>query len=343
MKMRWYMKTIGLVSLTFAIAACGGSGGGSGTAISSEGGGTTTLKATALNTKTVIAAAPKENRLESMFALLSVKEAFATHSPGNCADGAKEFHLSDGGLASVCLTSALVVYEEIELEQEGINEGEDQDDDVEVGPFVLDLLGTAGDGIPGSVSMPVPDGTLNKIELKIGDLDDDDNDGLSQDDDDTSDDTPKNISIADANAAGLAGQSLVITGTAHDGTNPGQNFTFKTNLEAKIEMPFTVPSGANPVVDGSTLITVINLAPGFQNRSYAEVTAAGFGDGSFAVLDTCATPNNTSQTLACDIIKNIDLFDDDDNDDNAEVEEHRGDNHNGDGGNGLFDDSGNRD
>lgn len=341
MEIKYFTKTMIAGMLTLSIAACG-SGGGSG--LSSEGGVANTLKATALNNKTVIAAAPKTNHLDTMLALLTVNEVTAAHAPGNCADDAKEFMLSDStGLASVCLKSALIVYEEIEFEQEGISEGDDQDDDVETGPYVMDLIGTADDGISGSISLSVPDGIFNKIEIKIGDLDDRGaDDGSLDDSPSSSDDRPVNTSIANANSAGLAGHSLVITGTAHDGTN-NQDFTFKTNLEAKIEMPFTLPSGANPVVDGSSLITLIDLVPGFLKLAYADVTAAGFGNGNFGVTENCASPKNNSQGLACDIVKNIDLFDDDDNDDVAEVEEHRGDNHNGDGGGGLFDDSGNRD
>ncbi|MFQ5588223.1 MAG: hypothetical protein ACE5F7_05225 [Nitrospiria bacterium] len=329
------IKLFGTAMLAMIVAACGSSGGGSG--LSSEGGVASTLKATALKGGLVVASNKTTGKIDTMLALLSGKEAVAAVSPGDCADDAKGFSLSDG---FVCLNSAYVVFEEIELEQEGINEGDDRDDDVEAGPFVFDLLGTANDGVGGSISMPVPDGTFNKIEIKIGDLDDNGisggggaDDGSLDDSPGSLDDNPKNMSVADANSAGLAGKSMVIKGTAHTGPTDttGTAFTFKTNLEAKIEMPFTVPAGANPVVDGSSLITVVDLAPGFVKLAHADVTAGTFeADGTFGPTDFCSAPKNKAQGFACDGIRSIDLFDDDDNDDIAEAGEHRGGDDNGD-------------
>lgn len=336
MKTIRFINTIGAGFLTLAMVACGGGGvGGTGNTSSSEGGLAMAVKATSLNTKTVVAAAPKTSQFETMFTLLTLKEATAAHTPGNCLDDAKEFILSDGsGLASACVNSAFVVYEEIELEQEGLANG----DEVELGPFVLDLIGTAGDGIPGRIDFPVSDGTFNKMKLKIGDLDDRNKDDSL--DSSSNDDLPINASSADVKTAGLVGQSLVLSGTAHNGAGASKSFAFKTNLEGKIEIPIAVTAGDPLVDDGSSLITYIDLSSGFSKLTYAKMVANM--DGDMRVKKCSDIALDDSQQLACDIVKNIDLFDDIDDDGLAEVEEHRGDDHTV-GGGGLFDDSGNRD
>ena len=317
---------LGALLLAFPLVSCGG-GGGSG----NGGGNDIKMKASALNNRTVAATAPKFKGMKTMLALFSGKEAVA--AAGNCvtADAAKEFDLSDAG-ASVCLERALVVYEEIELEQEGVENG----DEIELGPFVFDLIGTSGDGIPGGINLPVPDGTFNKMKLKIGDLDDRNNDDRL--DSSSNDDLPVNVSSADVKTAGLVGQSLLLTGTAHNGI-ASKPFSFKTNLEGRVEIPITLSAGEPLVDDGSSLITYIDLSTGFSKLSYAKMGANMVGD--MRVKKCSDTALDDSQQLACDIVKNIDLFDDIDDDGLAEVEEHRGDDRTA--GGGLFDDSGGRD
>lgn len=309
------------------LAACGSSGGGG----SSQGGDALTLGATALNTKTVVAAAPK-SKLDSMLAFLGGQEAVAAIAPGACGAGndGKGFDLL-GGTAFVCLTEALIVYEEVELE----NEGSAVKDEIEAGPFLVDMIGTPGDNISGTISLNVPDGNFNKLELEVGDLDDrNGNDSL---DDNGTDIIPTNVAVADVNAAGMAGKSLKITGTADDGAGNKQPFTFFTNIEGKMEMPITIPAGEPLVVDGSTLVTFVDLSSGFLKLAFADITATM--DGTFtSAAESCANANKF-QTLGCDIVKNVELFHDINDDRRLDAEERRGDDRGGVAGAQPFDDN----
>lgn len=309
------------------LSACGSSGSGN-----SQGGDAVTLGVTALNTKALVAAAPK-SKLDTMLAFLEGKEAVAAITPGACGAGndGKGFDLQ-GGTAFVCLTEALLVYEEVELE----NEGSAIKDEVEAGPFLVDLIGTTGDGITGTITLNVPDGNFNKLELEVGDLDD--RNGDDSLDDNGTDILPGNVSAANVNAAGMAGKSLKITGTAHDGLGGSQNFTFSSNIEGKLEMPITLAAGDPLVVDGSTLITFVDPSIGFAKLAFADITA--IMDGSFTGdAERCGLTPTKSQQLACDIVQNVELYHDDDNDNSFDDSERRGDNR---GANG-FDDSGARD
>ena len=312
--------------LAVVLAGCGG-GGGSG---NSQGGEALTLGITSLNTKTVVASAPK-SPINTMLALLGGKNVFAI--AGNCTDTSREFDLSDAsGTASVCLETARLVYEEIELE----NEGSSVKDGVETGPFLVDMIGTPADNIPGTITLNVPDGNFNKLGLKVGDLDDRDGNGSL--DDNGTDVLPTNVAATDVNAAGMAGKSLKITGTAHDGLGGTQAFTFMSNIEGKMEMPITVPAGGPLVVDGSTIVTFVDLSTGFSNLAFADISATM--DGTFSnQTESCANPANKSQTLACDIVKNVELFHDINDDRKLEAGERRGDDRGGVAGARAFDDN----
>jgi len=313
------------------LSACGSSGSNG----SSSESGNLTLGATALNTKTIVAAAPK-SKLDTMLAFLGGKEAVAAIAPGDCGLGndAKGFDLA-GGTGFVCLTEALLVYEEVELE----NEGGGVKDEVEAGPFLIDLIGTVGDGISGTFTLAVPDGRFNKLELKVGDLDEDENDSDDSLDDSPSsnDDFPTNVSLDAANAVGMAGKSLKITGIAHDGLGGTQNFTFSSNIEGKLKMPISLVAGEQLVVDGSTLITFVDPSIGFSKLAFADITATmdGFFRGD---AERCGLTPTKSQRLACDIVQNVELYHDDDNDNSFDDSERRT-NRTANG----FDDSGARD
>jgi len=327
MKKRSLLNCGGTLLVALSLAACGSSGSGSGNL---AGGENLTLGVTSLNTKTVVAAAPK-SRIETMLALLGGKEVFAI--AGNCADPAREFDLSDAsGTASVCLETARIVYEEVELETEG---GVIKDE-VEAGPFLVDLIGVPDDGISGTITLNVPVGNFNKLELKVGDLDDrDNNDRL---DDNGTDIIPTNVSAIDANAAGMAGKSMRITGTADDGAGNMQPFTFVTNIEGKMEMPITLAPGDPLVIDGSTLVTFIDLSTGFKRLAFADITATM--DGSFSdATESCSTPANKFQSLSCDIVKNVELFHDINDDNKLDDAERRGDDRGGVAGARAFDDN----
>lgn len=331
------IKLIGTAMLALTVAACGSSGGGSG---NTQVGDDIKLHATALKDQTVVAAAPK-TKLDTMLALFGGKEAVAAIQAGDCGAGndARGFDLS-GGSAFVCLTKALIVYEEVELE----NEGSAVKDEIEAGPFLVDLIGITDD-IPGTITLNVPDGNFNKLEIEVGDLDDNDgNPGLHDDGDDnpnTGDDTPKNVSATIADTAGMANHSLRIEGTVHDGLgNPGVPFTFTTNIEGKMEMPITLVDPNVKVIDGSTLVTFVNLSAGFGNLTFADIQSTPTMDGSFGPTETCVAAKlagtNKSQILACDIVTNVELFHDVNDDKNLEPGEKRGDDKGA--GGGLFND-----
>lgn len=316
---------IALILITFA--SCGGSGGGVG------GSGAINMKATAQTNKQVVASLQKPTPLGRMWAFLSGNEANAIHTP--CTN--KEFSLAGGG--HVCIEKAYVVFDEVELERENPSTG--VEDEVEFGPFIVDLAGFPGDGIPGEVSITVPAGQIfDEVKFKVDDLDDDDNDGLKIEDNGSSDDVPVNVSLANI-PSGLVKRSLLIIGSATDGTTT-KAFTFTTDIEARIKVPLT-----QTVFSGDNIITFFDFTTGFGNRTFAElfpgfspVTIEAIFNPSGSSSIKCSSPSLTAaQKLACDIVKNIDLFEDVDDDDIAEAGEDRGDN----SGPGGFDDSGSAD
>lgn len=300
-----------VAAMSLSIAACGGGSSGSGSGVGGSNVSGLTLKATALKSKTVVAAAPKLT--DRMWALVSGREAIAQVP----CDGSKKFFLSDG-TSFVCLEKAYVVFNEIELEKE--TEPSTDQDEAELGPFVVDLLGVAGDNIPSDISLAVPDGSFNKIKFKVKALDDNDNDkhlGGS------TDDNPKNVTAVDADNAKLTGKSLVITGT-RDGITP---FSFSSNIEGEIEIPFS-----KSVVDQSTLIAFFDLSAAFLATEPKDI-----GDDGSMGGKKCDDPSATElQGLACRIVKNINLYDDSDHNDVGDDNggERLGDDHTG----GRFDD-----
>lgn len=314
--MKTILKFSVIAAMGLSIAACGG-GGGSGSESGGSVGGSNasglTLKATALKSKTVVAAAPKLT--DRMWALVSGREAIAQAA----CDDSKKFLLSDG-TSFVCLEKAYVVFNEIELEKE--TEPSTNQDEIELGPFVVDLLGVADDNIPSNISLAVPAGSFNKIKFKVKALDDNDNDkhlGGS------TDDNPKNVTASAADDAKLTGKSLVITGTKPDGITP---FIFSSNIEGEIEIPFS-----KSVVDQSTLIAFFDLSAAFLATEPNDI-----GDDGSMGGKKCDDPSATKlHELACRIVKNIGVYDDSNHneigDDNGG--ERLGDDHTGGGG---FDD-----
>lgn len=316
---RRYAGTLGVLFFSLALAACGGGGGGGGGGDGGPKAGEISLKATALKNQQAVAAAPKA--LDRMWAFLSAKEAVAQ---AGCDDN-KKFTLQ-GGTETVCLTKTYVVFDEIELEQEP--EPSTGGDEIELGPFVVDLLGVPDDGIPGSITIAVPDASFNKIKFKVDDLDDDDDDGLNSDDSGTDDDLPQNVSAQVAADAGLVKKSLVIQGTASDGTS----FTFSSDIEGEIEIPFSAA-----VLDQSTLITFFDLTAAFSALPSSAIASSM--DGSMEDKN-CSDTLDDSEKLACAIVKDINLFDDSDDDGLGDDSERRGSNDDPTTG---FDDSGSRD
>ncbi len=296
------------------LASCGSDGGGG----AGTGTGSITMKATAQTNKQVIASLQKPTATQRMWAFLSGKEAIAAHA--GC-DSSKKFALSGGG--SVCLETAYVVFDEVELERENPSTG--VEDEAEFGPFVVDLLGVPNDGILGDVPITVPAGEpFKEVKFKVDDLDDKNNDNKL--DDPNKDDIPKNILPANAVTAGLVKRSLHITGSATGGGTTHKAFDFFTDIEAKIKVPLT-----QSIFSGDNIITFFDLSTGFGKLDFTtDITATM--DGTMG-NKKCGDPTlSKPQQLACDIVKNIDLFDDVDNDNVGEAGEDRGDDHSGGGG-----------
>lgn len=298
------------------LASCGSDGGGG------AGTGSITMKATAQTNKQVIASLQKPTVTERMWAFLSGNEANANHTP--CTN--KEFSLSGGG--HVCIEKAYVVFDEVELERENPSTG--VEDEAEFGPFIVDLAGFPGDEIPGEVNIIVPAGqAFDEVKFKVDDLDDHDGDGLQSDDDnhngidDDNDDIPVNVSPANI-PVGLVKRSLLIIGSATDGTTT-KAFTFSTDIEAKIKVPLT-----QSIFSGDNIITFFDLSTGFGNLTFSDITTTM--DGTMTGKKCSDAGLNASQKLACDIVKNINLFEDVDNDNVGEAGEDRGDDHSGGGG-----------
>lgn len=323
---------IALILITFA--SCGGGGVG--------GSGAVNMKATAQTNKQVVASLQKPTPIQRMLAFLSGKEANANHETF-CTN--KEFSLFGGG--HVCVEKAYVVFDKVELERENPLTG--VEDEVEFGPFIVDLAGFPNDGIPGEVNIIVPAGqAFDEVKFKVDDLDDHDGDGLQSDDDnhdgidDDKDDIPVNVSLANI-PPGLVKRSLLIIGSARNAANTTTKaFTFSTDIEARIKVPLS-----QTVFSGDNIITFFKFTTGFGNRTFDElfsgpspITIEAIFNPSGSSSIKCSSPSLTAaQKLACDIVKNIDLFEDVDDDDVAEAGEDRGDN----SGPSGFDDSGSAD
>ena len=212
---------------------------------------------------------------------LAVRPASAPGTPG-------EETFTDG-TNTLVITSAQVVLREIELEGEDDDDcstgvgGDDDCDELEIGPVLLDLpLGTGGP--ERNLTVDVPAGTYEELEFDIHKPDDDDDD--------------------DGDAEFLAAHpefedvSIRVVGTWNDAP-----FTFTTDLEAEQEIELSPPLVVNEDAD-TDLTLLLDLDTWFR------------GPGGGLIDPATANAGGAAEALVEDQIEaSIEAFDDDECDD----------------------------
>lgn len=142
-----------------------------------------------------------------------------------------------------------LVVRELELERAGDDDEcddrrsrrRDCDDDVEIGPFLIDLPLTAG--VTPALSLDVPPGTYEELELVLHTPDDDD---------------------AEDRAFLVANPGFRRISAIVEGTFNGQPFTYVTRARAKYELEFEPPITIGP--DGDRITVDVNVGAWFARR-----------------------------------------------------------------------------
>lgn len=146
------------------------------------------------------------------------------------------------------LTRVQLVVREVELERAGDDDCDDRpgrrrdcDDDVEIGPFLIDLPLTAG--VTPAIALDVPPGTYDELELVLHTPDDDD---------------------ADDRAFLAANPGFRRISAIVEGRFNGQPFTYVTRARAKYELEFEPPITIGP--EGDRITVDVNVGAWFVRR-----------------------------------------------------------------------------
>ncbi len=145
-----------------------------------------------------------------------------------------------------------LVIREVELERAGADDDDcddrpirdrncEDDDEVEIGPFLIDLPLT--DGVTPALALDVPPGTYEELELVLHTPDDDDDDDRA-------------FLVANP---GFRRISAIVEGTFN-----GQPFTYVTRTRAKYELEFEPPITIGP--DGDRITVDVNVGAWFVRR-----------------------------------------------------------------------------
>lgn len=234
----------------------------------------------------------------------------------------------DGG--GVTITKALIVFSEIDFK----HEGEGKEDDFEVtGPFLLRMVGSGT--IPDEITgIEVPAGNFDEIRFRIDDLDDKNLDG---DVGDSTDEAPVNVSLEVVQTSGLVGKSILIQGSVTPTGGSAVNFTFTTDLDEKVRVPFTA-AGLPTISSGQVLdflvaidfkkvFNSVNADQAGATSSAQEIHDAAVASGGALDPDTSLpqSARNVAKAIEDAIDDSIDLFNDKDNDDLPDPDEDIGD------------------
>lgn len=304
MKMKRFFKYSLVGIFCMMMAACGGGGNGG------SGGGSGTI-----NLTPVAKGAPSTKAEASLPSkgLLAKAFNFVFGEPVNAqSPETVTFDISGG---SVTLTSALVVFSEVDFEE--VNELEDDDFDVE-GPFLVEMVGSTC--IPDKITdISVPEGTFEEIRFRFDDLND------------PPEELPVNLPSGCLSPPGIFGKSILFVGTVTPTGAPlPQPFTFRTDLDERIEFPFTfsgVTIDSDDVVDflvAFDLEGIFNSVPG--GATAIADAASSFG----GLLDEDAPGAPDPVKLVADAIEdaiddNIDIFNDLNENDEPDAGEDIGD------------------
>jgi hypothetical protein len=147
------------------------------------------------------------------------------------------------------ITRVQLVVREVELERAGDDDDcddrpgrrRDCDDDVEIGPFLIDL--PLIEGVTPALALDVPQGTFEELELVLHTPDDDDDDDRA---------------FLRTNP-GFRRISAIVEGTFN-----GQAFTYVTRTRAKYELEFEPPITIGP--DGDRITVDVNVGAWFARR-----------------------------------------------------------------------------
>lgn len=199
------------------------------------------------------------------------------------APGAASGGIVVSGTDTLHITSARLVLDKLELEQQGATNDVCADDsatvddcaELEIGPYLVNL--PLANVLSAPVSVSVPAGTYSQMEMKL---------------------RPAESGTAQAFLAAhpeLSGISVVVEGTYH-----GTPFVYREKIEAELELDF-VPALA---LDGNTGITVnIDLSRWFRTSTGAIIDPA-----------TAATGQPNFEIVAANIRASFEVFEDDDHD-----------------------------
>lgn len=213
-----------------------------------------------------------------------VSVSFASQAPAVAAAGIAADVLVADGTNSLVITSVQLVLKEVELQTQAQDDACDasgsgtacNQDEVEMGPFLIDLPLTSG--VQSAMSVVIPAGTYKEIEFKL--------------------DAPDDDSAADrafrAAHPDFSNLSVKVTGTYN-----GTPFTYTARVEAEMEMEF---SQGMVVAEGSNVTVNVDVSHWFRNGS--------------TVIDprTAGTGGQNESIVRSNIVASFEAFEDDDRD-----------------------------
>lgn len=173
-------------------------------------------------------------------------------------DGTARSQASANGLRitsdddELLISRVQLVVRELELERAGDDDDDDcddrpsrgrdcDDDEVEIGPFLIDL--PLNDGVTPALALDVPAGTYEELELVLHTPDDDD---------------------AEDRAFLVANPGFRRISAIVEGTFNGQPFTYVTRARAKYELEFEPPITIGE--DGDRITVDVNVGAWFARR-----------------------------------------------------------------------------
>jgi hypothetical protein len=153
------------------------------------------------------------------------------------------------GSDELLISRVQLVVREVELERVGDDDdcddlprrGDDCDDDVEIGPFLIEL--PLADGVTPAIALQVPAGTYEELELVLHTPDDDD---------------------AEDRAFLAAHPGFRRVSAIVEGRFNGQPFTYVTRTRAKYELEFAPPITFGP--EGDRVTVDVNVGAWFARR-----------------------------------------------------------------------------
>lgn len=213
-----------------------------------------------------------------------VSVSFATNAPVLAAAGIAADVLVSDGTNALVITSVQLVLKEVELQTQAQDDACDSsgpgnpcdEDEVELGPFLIDL--PLNGGTESALSMTIPAGTYHEIEFEMDAADDD---------------TAEDLAFRAAHPE-FSNLSVKVTGTYN-----GAPFTYTARVEAELEMEF---SQGVVIAEGSNVTVNVDVSRWFRNGS--------------TVIDprTAGSGGQNESIVRSNIVASFEAFEDDDRD-----------------------------